>query len=107
MYTLKRRSLTELPPTSDCLQGHLLRCHYVIRLCTTLLESDKFTIQPISFGWIKKGSVLCADKCFSSMPADYFVTCGCSTCVRNCRCRMKDVQCTEYCKCGDRCNNVL
>ena len=106
LHTSMGKPLAELPPTSSCLHGHLLRSHYFIRLSTNLLIRNNVSIEPSFYGWSRTGSVLFPDKHLSNMPHEYYVTCGCSGCTRNCSCRAMDASCTEYCKCGDNCKNI-
>ena len=40
IYTSKNKTLTELPPTSSTIRGHLLHCHYFVRVCVTLLDLE-------------------------------------------------------------------
>ena len=105
MYTQKGKSLHQLPPTSESINGHLLRSHYMVQLCTNLIDYRQFLLNPRDYGWKQEGSVLFPGKCLKLMPDEYYTTCSCVACARNCGCRFKDVQCTEYCRCGDRCNN--
>ena len=107
MYTSKKRLIQDLPPSSECLLGHLRRCHYFIRLCITLLKPDLLCRKPTSFGWMCQGSTLYPVKYFLQMPTDYFITCGCTACTRKCSWRYSDVECTEYCKCGENCHNIF
>ena len=99
------KSLAELPPTSNSLRGHLLRCHYVIRLSKNLLIGSHSFIDATKYGWERVGSVLFPDKSLSKMPREYSITCGCKACTRNCVCRSVEVSCTEFCKCSESCKN--
>ena len=62
-----RKSLAELPPSSSCINGHLLRCHYFVRLLANLLIGRGTTIEVISYGWQRIESVLYPDKCQKSI----------------------------------------
>ena len=101
MCTSKKRSIQDLSPGSECLQGHLRWCHYFIRYYTTLLKPNLLYLKPTLFVWIYQGSTLYPKKCFLQMPTDCCITCGCTTCTRKCSCRYSNVECTEYCKCGE------
>ena len=70
MYTSKKRLIQDLPPSSECLQGHLRQCQYFIRLYTTLLRPDLLCLKPTLFGWIYQGYTLYPEKCFLQMPTD-------------------------------------
>ena len=93
MCTSKKRSIQDLPPSSECLKEHLRRCHYFICLRTTLLKPDLLCLKPTLFGWIYQGSTLYTEKCFLQLPTDYFITFGCITCTRKCSSRYSDVEC--------------
>ena len=99
-------SLSELPPPSSSLHGHLLRLHYLISLSTSLLIGNTMSIDACSYGWERTGSVLFPSKYLLNMPHEYYITCGRSGCTRNCGCPSMDVSCTEYCKRGDNCKNI-
>ena len=99
------KSLSELPPTSSCIHGHLRRCHYVVRLSTNLLIGREIIMDPTRYGWKRIGDVLFANKSFVLIPKEYFITCSCKACTKNCACRTLDVSCTEFCKCNENCKN--
>ena len=40
MFLIKRKPISELPPPSHTIQGHLLRCFYEVNLCINLLSSN-------------------------------------------------------------------
>ena len=99
------KSLAELPPSSSCINGHLLRCHNFVRLLANLLTGRGTAMEVTSYGWQRIESVLYPDKCLLFMPREYHTTCKCSACTRNCGCRSLQILCTEYCKCGDNCKS--
>ena len=101
LYTGKNKSITELPSTSKSSYGHLQRCHYLIKLCSNLLNSNRKNMNPISYGWIKDNTMLVPDKCHSQLPDRFIVTSGSKIgCTSgNCSCKLQEVWRTEYCKC--------
>ena len=103
LYQQKSRALKDLPPSSSCIKSHILRSHYAIRLYANLLRSIE--LDPLSFGWIKKDSVLFPNKSLRYFPEWMYVSCKCKSCLRRCSCRSSDLPCTEYCKCGEACLN--
>ena len=104
-YTMKAKSLKELPPNSLQILGHLKSCYYVIRLNSMLLCYDQFGLNPCMFGCKCINLVMMPEKPNVSMPEYYTVTCGCKSdvCKRRCKCRLLNESCTEYCKCELKC----
>ena len=75
-------------------------------MCLNLLSEARFSLDPKCFGWKKVDGVLIPDKRELYMPPEYIVVCGCSKhCTGRCKC-IKNVSCTEFCKCRDiNCGN--
>ena len=99
------KSLAELPPILSSLHGHLLLSPYFIFLSTSLLIGNTVSIDACSYGWEWMGSVFFPSK-YLNMPHEYYITCGCIGCTRNCGCRSVNVSCTEYCKCSNNCKSI-
>jgi len=90
IYTSKNKTLTELPPTSSTIRGHLLHCHYFVRVCVTLLDLETSEL---------------SEKIQTSIPEEYTLTCACKKgCTRGCSCKRNEEQCIEHCKCQN-CSN--
>ena len=55
MYCTQNKGLSELPPISYSLHGHLLRSHYFVSFCLSLKQSDIYQNNlipsPLNFGW--------------------------------------------------------
>ena len=107
MYRTQNKGLSELPPTSYSLHGHLLRCHYFVNFCLSLEQSDihqnNLIPSPLNFGWKRVNGILLPQKYLRNMPSHYVNRCSCKKgCTKICGC--KPEQCTEYCKCQDCCN---
>ena len=105
IYTSKNKTLTELPPTSSTIRGHLLRCHYFVRVCVTLLDLETSELSPLNFGWKQVNGMLLPEKNQTSIPEEYTLTCACKKgCTRGCSCKRNEEQCIEHCKCQN-CSN--
>ena len=106
LYTKKKKPLSELPPTSHMLYGHLLRSHYFVRLYSNLLAENENQLNPGQFGWKSVNSILLPDRFSLHLPEAFCVTCGCQKkCSGRCSCKKLGVLCTEFCKCvDDDCN---
>ena len=106
-YTYKKRnkSITDIPPTSASIHGHLMRCHYVVFILSHLLDPTKLLdINPIFYGWERTASVLTPIKWLSFLPEAYATRCGCKKkCTLRCKCHRLEANCTEVCQCGNSC----
>ena len=47
---VKNISLLNLPPTSRSIEGHILRCFYIIRQQPTLLAERNHELKPSDYG---------------------------------------------------------
>ena len=81
MYCTQEKSLSELPPTSYSLHGHLLRSHYFVNFCLTLeqlfLHNNKSIHTPLNFGYKSVNGILLPDKYLRIMPTQYVTRCSC------------------------------
>ena len=103
-YVEKKTNILQLAPTSQSIQGHLLRCHFVVRQNSKLLND--FKDSPLDFGWVEDGGSLIPKKYQCMMPSYYTVRCGCKKrCSGRCRCIKLETICTEFCGCRNVCNN--
>ena len=108
MYTSKKRSIQDLAPSSECLQGYLWRCHYFIRLCRKLCWSQTCCVWNKLYLDGSTRDLHCIQKSvFLEMPTVYFITWRCTNCTRKCSCHYSDLECMEYCKCGENCQNIF
>ena len=99
LYTKKNKTITQLPPTSHMLHGHLLRSHYFVWIHSNLLETDENQLDPKNFGWKSINYILLPDEYTLSLPDAYSVTCGCKKqCGGRCSCKKSNILCTEFCK---------
>ena len=95
-YVEKKTNILQLAPTSQSIQGHLLRCHFVVRQNSKLLND--FKDSPLDFGWVEDGGSLIPKKYQSMMPSYYTVRCGCKKrCSGRCHCIKLETICTEFC----------
>ena len=67
-------------------------------------------LRPEDYGWSSVNGVLVPDQGFTEIcPKDLALTlkCGCkkSCSTKSCSCRKSDVDCTEWCKCSNSCQN--
>ena len=86
LYTKKKKTLWFLPPTSNMSQGHILRSHYVVLICSNLISAPDTNLNPVEFDWNSVDSVLMPNKCIVALQEMYTVTCGCKKkCTGRCR----------------------
>ena len=106
LYMNRSKSMSELPPSSASLHGHLLRSFYFVRVNASLLQSPDKKLNPSQFGWQQIDSILVPEKLMIDMPDEYTTTCGFKKlCNVRCKCQKLNVSCTEYCQCDGKCTN--
>ena len=82
----RKKTLWPLPHTSNMSQGHILRSHYVVLICSNLISAPDTNLNPVDFDWNSVDSVLMPNKCIVALQAMYTVTCGCKKkCTGRCR----------------------
>ena len=73
---------------------HLKHCNCVIRLSSSFLCYDQFTLIPSMFGWKSIDGIMIPEKGRITMPDCYTVTCGCRSgvCRGRCKCQTASEQ---------------
>ena len=106
MYYEKKKSLSELPPSSNMVHGHIRRSEYVYHLSNTLLNFDEFILNYLDYGWEEKDSVIYPERCNQPIPNDFLKVCACQKgCKGRCGCKKFDPWstvprvCSEFCSC--------
>ena len=77
-YIDKRKSLTELTPTSSSIEGHLSRCYYAVCNSVSVLKVTE-SLDPVMTCFLP-------EKQEKEMPAEYTIMCNCK------------IRCTARCK---------
>ena len=108
LFTLKGRSIDNIPPSSSTLQQHIKRAAYQAGYCWgQALDKQQQSPSPGSWGWkrskdrpwepfwtaLQQTSESCAE----------LVKCGCKSengCRGRCKCVKAELNCTALCKCG-------
>ena len=88
MYRTQNKGLSELPPTSYSLDGHLLRSQYFVNFCLSLEQSDihenNLIPSPLNFGWKRVNGILLPQKYLRIIPSQYVTRCSCKKdCSKN------------------------
>ena len=106
LYMNKRKTISELPPTSASMMGHLLRSHYCL-YSSKLYHPQKFiNLDPMNYGWERDNGLLTPAKFYNRLPVEYTVACVCKKrCNGRCKCRRLAAECSEFCACGNICTN--
>ena len=100
IYTSKKKSINELPPTSDSIQSHLDRCYFLINQYIYLISNAKVGLSPHLYGWKRGATEILPIKNMKTLPKSFYVNCGCQKqCSRRCKCFKNDVLCSELSKC--------
>ena len=106
IYTNRKTTFPELPPTSSAIKGHLLRAYYFMNICFYILDTTKPKLQPVNFGWKLFNGMLILEQFLHEMPKELLVTWACKErCSNCCSCKRQEQVCTEYCKCQN-CENL-
>ena len=86
---LKGKALTDLPPTSSAICGHIRWCFCVIRNAIALLETHQHDLLPQNFGWTIEGSVMIPTESTQPILPELLVRCQCGG-----RCEIRKCKCT-------------
>ena len=106
LYKSKEKVVNELPPTSSAMHGYLLRSHYFVYICSSLLDTGSKVLEPTNYGWFMQNGLLVPAKNFTTMPSHFTTKCHCKKgCARDCGCKRKLEKCTKYCGCVN-CENL-
>ena len=107
MYLTKKISYVDLTPSSHSLQGHIQRCHFVVRQGISLLDGIT-KLDPCNFGWAEVDGYILPEKQFLPLPAYFVVRCGCKKkSTGQCACVKHETNCTEFCQCKQNCINII
>ena len=113
-YALFNKNAAEcekLPPTKGSFIQHMKRAYRQL----TVWQQAPFSIikekDPLEFGWEKKDDTWIpktTDGLVASVSVIELVSCGCKgTCLKNhCSCQREGQNCTDFCSCGDLCENM-
>ena len=93
-------ALSELPPTSRCAKGHLLRAYYHTYMQIHCLDKSVPDLDKQLFGFEVVDNMLMLTKLIKQFPSNLIRECHCAKCARSsCTCRMAELECCIYCKC--------
>ena len=96
----KKKSINELPPTSESLQSPLDRCYFLINQFINLISEAKVDLSPYLYGWKRGATEILPVKNMKTLPKPFYATCGCQKqCSRSCKCFKNNVSRSEICKC--------
>ena len=96
----KRKTISELPPTSVSMMRHIVRSHHFVYIYRNLYHPQQSTnLDSINFGWERENGLLTPAKFYKRLPVEYTVKSGCK---KRCNGRCK---CSEFYVCGNTCNN--
>ena len=99
----------KLPPNSDCLKKHILRCNYQTYIWKHCLQPIIGVPSPVGNGWKEEDDLLHIDWMDQEpAPASLleFIYCSCKgKCSSNrCSCQKNSLKCTNLCQCRN-CEN--
>ena len=88
LYHEKKKSLPELPPSSNMICGHILRSEYTYHASNLLLNFSGFGLNCLDYAFVGKNSVIYPKKCTQPIPTEYLKICGCQIgCKGRCKCK--------------------
>ena len=106
IYTTRKTTFSELPPTSSAIKRHLLRAYYFINISFNVLDTNKPKLPPPNFGWKLFNGMLIPEQFLREMPKEFLVRYACKERRSNrFSCKGQEQMCTEYCKCQN-CKNL-
>ena len=109
-------TLSDLPPSSACVQKHILRayfCTYMMRTVAVTSQSSRLNLDPTEFGYeiSETDGSLVPTEGLNGLPEVFGISCNCQKCANaRCRCRSFNISCTQYCGCEkgeDGCKNPM
>ena len=83
------KALTDLPPTSSAICGHIRWWFCVIRNAITLLETHQHDLLPQNFGWTIEGIVMIPTTSIQPIPPELLVYCLCGGRCEILKCKCK------------------
>ena len=101
-YNSKKRTLSDLPPTSGTVRGHIKRSLYATITMTQLYQESARSLDPRDYGYHDSpgDDLLWPTTFVTELPSMYTLCCTCKTCnTARCSCRKAGVQCSKFCKC--------
>ena len=115
MYHTKtfQLDLEKLPPTSGSIRLHILRAYLQCKLWLNAPIMRQCTVDATEYGYCQDEDELTPQIVLDgSLPDDFPMPCSCLKCARAnvCACRLKNVSCCEFCKCGSHpedCKNPM
>lgn len=112
-YYCQIKSVTteNLPPTSQTIRLHILRCFYIVHLQIHCLDVNTTSLDPQLFGFVKDDDLLVPKKIHTLLPPadDLIPNCNCKICSRiTCCCLAAAVPCCSFCFCNrdNTCKNI-
>ncbi len=105
--------LEKLPCTSTSIQLHIKRAYLQCYRWLHAPYLDTVPLDPTEYGYFVNNDGQLSPQIIQDcvIPSDFPVPCSCTKCARStiCPCRVRNISCCEFCKCGARemCNNPL
>lgn len=87
-------ALSNLPPTSSVIRGHITRAFYCTR---QVIHPQGSQMDCCEYGWQSVDGTLKPTKHLKPLPTSMTITCSCSGKCANCPCRRNDSKCVAYC----------
>ena len=109
-HTLKL-DLEKLPPTSTTIRTHILRAYFQAYLWYHPPFQQSIEMNPEEYGYHVKDEILVPTiETVEKLPENFPKPCNCGKCARKnvCPCRVKNILCCKFCKCGsgEHCKNI-
>ena len=102
--------LEKFPPTSSSIKLHIRHAYLQAYLWYQAPFIDSIDLDPENYGYVRDDEDL-VPIIFDDLrlPDAFPAPCNCLKCAREtvCPCRVKDIACCQYCRCGTSCNTPL
>ena len=112
-WTLFKRSSAEsqkLPPTRGAFEKHLQRSFVQINTWANACVAIIPVLDPLQFGWKREGNMYfpeTTDDDIAPCSVINLISCQCKyKCHKRCGCCTNGLVCTDFCNCGDTCENT-
>ena len=97
-----RKTILDLPPSSDSIRLHILRAFYVTYQQINILKKDCYKLDPLNFGYIFDNDFVVPMKNNALFPPidELVPNCNCKKCsTKYCACKAAGLSCTSFCIC--------
>ena len=97
-------SLEKLAATSKSIHLHIKRAYFQCYRWSHVAFIENVTLDPIDYGYVTDDEGLISPRIVDckTIPDDFPLPCNCFKCAKSsiCSCRIKNIKCCDFCRCG-------